>query len=531
MKLLIKRKPDYKKLLILLLLGILVCLVLLSISPYYKPIAGRDSTVFQYIGWKINQGYIPYRDVWDHKPPLIFYINALALRIFRNSSWGVWFFEWVNLYLTSIISIKLLRKSFGEFISITSTLLWLMCIPKLISEGNLTTEFALSFQFICVYIFFNNGKSYYEKLSYFIIGLFSGLSFLLKQNLIGIFICILITIALLKSHNNDWKKAGSEAFLVITGFLFITAVTILYFGLNGGLSDYWKDAFLYNFEYIKTDWQTRYLSIRRGFELFTTTGLSIFASIGWLVIFASTILRKSNKFASIFKINPFNTKIIYFVLLNLPIEIALATISGRTFPHYYIGWIPILTILTGFALNIIFRVLDACKLAQWKTKIFYLIIAFTIPVLILLTGYYSSFPPFLRLDNSGDENTTRIIKYIKQNTNEGDYVLILGAETGINFYSKRSSPTRYVYQYPLIKNNYGTSDMLLEFSDFIKEKKPIIIIDATMTNLAYTMGTGAGVLKMCITLLNIPINFEKILTLISKCHLEKMYDEWKLFLL
>ncbi|AWB26402.1 DolP-mannose mannosyltransferase [Halococcoides cellulosivorans] len=39
------------------------------------PIDG-DSALFQYMGWSMTQGGLPYVDIWDLKPPLIYYVTA-----------------------------------------------------------------------------------------------------------------------------------------------------------------------------------------------------------------------------------------------------------------------------------------------------------------------------------------------------------------------------------------------------------------------------------------------------------------------
>ena len=67
--------------------------VLLPVSPLNMKFSYSDSGVFLYTGWRILNGELPYRDVWDHKPPIIFYINALGLAIANNSRWGVWLIE------------------------------------------------------------------------------------------------------------------------------------------------------------------------------------------------------------------------------------------------------------------------------------------------------------------------------------------------------------------------------------------------------------------------------------------------------
>src|SRR2546426_12263930 len=42
---------------------------------------GRDSSVFLYVARQVQEGGVPYRDVWDHKPPLIYYLDVIGLAL------------------------------------------------------------------------------------------------------------------------------------------------------------------------------------------------------------------------------------------------------------------------------------------------------------------------------------------------------------------------------------------------------------------------------------------------------------------
>jgi hypothetical protein len=44
-----------------------------------------DAQLSAYIGLKWMQGYVPYVDIWDHKPPGIFAVNAVAFRLVPKS--------------------------------------------------------------------------------------------------------------------------------------------------------------------------------------------------------------------------------------------------------------------------------------------------------------------------------------------------------------------------------------------------------------------------------------------------------------
>ncbi len=50
-------------------------------NPTNMTLAFRDSGVFLYVGWRLLNGDIPYRDVWDHKPPLIYFVDALGIAL------------------------------------------------------------------------------------------------------------------------------------------------------------------------------------------------------------------------------------------------------------------------------------------------------------------------------------------------------------------------------------------------------------------------------------------------------------------
>ncbi len=79
-----------------------------------------------YIGSRILNGELPYREIWDHKPPVVFYLNALGLLIKNNSGWGIWLIEYFGVSLAVIIGYLIIKKSCGFFPATISTLLWLL---------------------------------------------------------------------------------------------------------------------------------------------------------------------------------------------------------------------------------------------------------------------------------------------------------------------------------------------------------------------------------------------------------------------
>ena len=70
-------------------------------------------------------------------------------------------------------------------------------------------------------------------------------------------------------------------------------------------------------------------------------------------------------------------------------------------------------------------------------------------------------------------------------TDSEDPVLIWGAETMINFYTKRTSPTRYVYQYGLVAPGYTTEEKVVEFLDDLLKTQPVVLVDSNREDIPF----------------------------------------------
>jgi hypothetical protein len=88
-------------------------------------------------------------------------------------------------------------------------------------------------------------------------------------------------------------------------------------------------------------------------------------------------------------------------------------------------------------------------------------------------GQITYYPQYIRI--LSDNDYVPVIDYVSKNTNEGDQVLLIGAESVVNFLARREAPTRYVYQYPLAL--LGRRPMFEEYFNQILKNKPVLIID------------------------------------------------------
>ena len=138
------------------ILVVMVLLQSLPVSPVYK-LLEADSGVYAYVGSSILDGQLPYRDVWEHKPPIGFYLNALALLAFGHTPWAIWWFNVLWVSLTCITFFLLIKKMMGLLTGCLASLLFSVAVmqPELFQGGNLMEVYGLLFQVLII------GATYY----------------------------------------------------------------------------------------------------------------------------------------------------------------------------------------------------------------------------------------------------------------------------------------------------------------------------------------------------------------------------------
>jgi len=453
--------------------------VLIPISPYIQKEPGRDSGVFLYAGQQILQGDIPYRDYWDHKPPLIFYINALGLLGDGKSRWCIWLLECLFLFCGSLLSFQLLNKFFNKNISFVVTLLWIFCLKWIIEGGNLTTEYAIPIQFGILYLYSCHRSTFiddnsYQRLIYFSIGSLSSLLILLKPNLLSIPLAIIISLLLLSFFKYKQKIAYLKNILFYAyGIILPLLIVSIYFVINNAFSEFFDAVIIFNHIYSSISSITqKILSLYRGAILLSP--LFIFAVLG-VILWIGQINYNNFKFT---KKNCF----LMTIFISFLLELLLTSYSGRGYGHYYMSWIPILSIFTAYFLEIFIKMIYYFNkffsnniLILSKKIIFFILICFIIAI------FSYSFLKNVNLFNTFNAEN-EIVNYIQNNSNNTDYVLLWGAETKFNFLTERKSPTKFTYQYPLFMINYDNSKKIHQFIAEIKKNKPVLIIDTSTTN-------------------------------------------------
>lgn len=248
------RKFISKKNVIILIFSILFVL-LYSYSTLYT-IGSTDSSIFLTIGKFWSKGIIPYSYLFDHKGPIIFFINMLSYKIF-DCSQGVILFQIISMFFTGFFLEKIAYLELKDKSkSLLITLLTFCFLSILYNGGNLTEEYCLPFITCCLYFnlkFINgyvNERNFNHKRIYaFIYGISISFCFLTRlTNSISIFIGILIIIILLLKEKQYKLLLQNFAFLIL-GFAVLFLPFAIYFLVNNCLYEFIYGTLLYNFDY------------------------------------------------------------------------------------------------------------------------------------------------------------------------------------------------------------------------------------------------------------------------------------------
>jgi len=316
------------------LLLVLASSLILSLFyiPKYNEISG-DKEIYRYVGLLMHKGGVPYRDAFDHKPPLIFFLNYAGVLL---NGWAQWLIDTFLVLLATFLFFRLGRNHRLPYPWIPPLLFNLMLRDHLLCLGmGMTREYtAISMIFFfCILL----GK---QRFRYFFLGAISASIFFMQQDqvlqLLPFFLYIFLP-------GTDSSPIGRRLLRVFLGFASVALPLVLYFAWNHALAVSWQDAFLFNF-----GWYTQTLKESFGDHLIKLKTLMDWGNYEVAVLVTVTLGVSACLFPSS------NRKLIMLALVAVPLSLVAEFLGGRdiipniyrpTFTHYVLplsGSIPIL---------------------------------------------------------------------------------------------------------------------------------------------------------------------------------------------
>lgn len=222
-----------------------------STSPLYSGF-GYDSAMFQTIGKYWAQGDLPYVELYDHKGPMIFLINAAGYYLAGRT--GVFILQVLNAALSEVMAFRILKGA-GEKKALCLAVLLPLLLTVNWQEGNTTEEYILPLLFGSMYYMLrwsrklNSGNWAHEPRWAFVYGLCFGFA-LMSRVTNGLAVCLgaaLISAAL--AVKGRWIELLKNIVFFLSGAAVLVLPFCLYFARHGALYEMWYGTVLYNLEY------------------------------------------------------------------------------------------------------------------------------------------------------------------------------------------------------------------------------------------------------------------------------------------
>lgn len=153
-------------------------------SPFYARNRWDDAGIYYSIGKGIVHGYVPYRDMFDHKGPVVFLIFALGYLLTPDFFYGVYLLESLCLSGLLYFSYKIARLYFDEGIAETLAVISMLFFldGSLLVYGGSCEEFTMVIYAAVLYqyLFCLSGQKECTGRRMAALGVLCGLSFWMK---------------------------------------------------------------------------------------------------------------------------------------------------------------------------------------------------------------------------------------------------------------------------------------------------------------------------------------------------------------
>ena len=458
---------DFTKLFLILFILILA-VQFLFLNPLRVSL-NRDSGVYLHVAKGLLSGQVPYRDIWDHKGPSIFMIDALALST-GLGRWGIWMMEMVFSVSVLIILYKLLSRSTGVIGVFWGLFVFTKLLFVFIDGGNMVEEYAIFPGILCLYIFtkLNEISTAKKQLGFFVIGMLAASIFLFRPNLVSIFLSINLYILGSGIQKKELKNSLISLLFMVSGFAAILTTVSLFFISKSAFMDFVNAVLVYNFAYsdvsgLNSLWRNVFWIFRRlPFYMYITI-------IGWVFL----VIRKIG-----FKKQIPDSGLVTIVLTGFLIEVFIYNLSGRNYDHYFLALLPYLCLILAYFSAGIAQLIRSKNIFTKKDYTGFICLAF-----LLVICFVEIFPYLKEVNEVTAEKIEqdKILMEASEFVSDGDYLLIWGAETAINYLMDVPAPNRFIYQFPLMNCEFITRQDVSEFIDDLGKKSPLIF-DSHSTN-------------------------------------------------
>lgn len=449
-----------KKCFPIIVILILIIVLQIFLRLYLPSSLDRDEFIYGYIAQRLLAGDTLYRDVFDNKPPVIYWLYTLVFKIFGQSLGAIRIVALIFSLITTLLIFLIGRLIWGNWAGLSAAAFHAIFSGGPYVEGTTANAeiFMLPFIILSFYFFLLAGRRKDKKFFLlFLAGLSVGLAFMIKPVAITNLAALVIFCFFLPR-----KIILRAAIFLILGFSVFPAVFSGYFVIKGTFSEYFLGAFLIHKDYLSHT-HSFFLNpiislekaIQKTFEIaLVENSILWIAALGGIIYFLINSLERKKIENLIF--------IIWLVFSFLGVMM-----GGNYFPHYYLQVIPALSFLAGYFLYSIKKIIFSKNYYLLKLLFF----LFFIPPIISHHVFYKKVISY-RL-NYWIHDALLIGSLIRDQAKPTDTIFVWDKAPEIYFYSQRKSASKFFVYAPWAEKKLQVKKSIL---NDLQEKKPSFII-------------------------------------------------------
>ena len=246
-------KTDRKNSLIVWIVLITTSILCVTIcsksSPIYPFNNWDDANCFFTVGKSITNNIVMYKDIFEQKGPLLYFIHTLAYLISHTTFIGVYFFELITCFLFLFISYKTLRLFIDSNVIYSIPIIAVIIYSsRALSHGGSAEEFCLPCVALCNYFgikALKNNENINWK-NWLVVGVTSGAVLWIKFSLLGFYIGFGIVFAILYIKKRQIKCLFQAFLSLVIGIVAVSLPILLYFIINNAVFDLFEVYFYDN---------------------------------------------------------------------------------------------------------------------------------------------------------------------------------------------------------------------------------------------------------------------------------------------
>jgi hypothetical protein len=443
---------------------IVIIYILLRLPGIGVPL-DRDEGTFGYLGQLINRGGLPYRDALDHKPPVSFYVNALALHFVPPTPQGIHTFLLVYNFLTLICLFfiaKLYFRSTAAGLCCAFAYAVFSASPAIHAFSALTEMYALLPTLLSLLLALMASRR--DSSALILLSGAAGATACWTKQTAFTSVLFVFLFAVIAS-----TRKFRHAALWIAGAVVLSGAILIAFYRQGVAHDFIYWCFTYDRTYAteslnKTAMRMHFVfgEIAAGDFLFPVAGAAIAI---WYVV----------------KRQPRGWFLLGFLILSF-----LGTLPGYTYPHYFVQLAPAVALAGGYAFFVLLR-----RFPHPATAVACAGVAIAIPVFTNSRYFLAADPVAVSREYFGinpfPESETAA-QFLASASGENDSVLIVGSEPEILFYARRPSATSFIMVYPLTTRHARYREFQSRMWSELRQSLPKWVV--TADNIPYSTGWG-----------------------------------------